>query len=260
MSGINDLNAQTIILEARITASPRPTGNGVTSLDATLLSAARARAFKVLEKPTVLEGQHPDSIEFDGSVTTEQVKRIREMRASVYVRPFECESKVYIIRNAHVLKEPAQNALLKILEEPPKYAVFYLLTDSSEKLLPTIRSRCITEPVDVTLSAEAVGDGELERKVQLLLGAIIKRSELAFASVLFDWVYMKKDTFSTLLQMLKTTFHEEMTVKTVTGLSAGALMEIIDAIDDIQFRLESNALVSACCGKLSTVISRQCFG
>lgn len=36
----------------------------------------------------------------------------------------------------------AQNALLKILEEPPEYAVFLLLTDNPNKMLPTIRSRC----------------------------------------------------------------------------------------------------------------------
>jgi hypothetical protein len=37
---------------------------------------------------------------------------------------------------------PGQNALLKILEEPPPYGVFLLLTDNPEKLLPTVRSRC----------------------------------------------------------------------------------------------------------------------
>jgi DNA polymerase-3 subunit delta' len=37
---------------------------------------------------------------------------------------------------------PSQNALLKVLEEPPKYGVFILLTDNPEKLLPTVRSRC----------------------------------------------------------------------------------------------------------------------
>ena len=37
---------------------------------------------------------------------------------------------------------PGQNALLKILEEPPKYGVFLLLTDNPDKLLPTVRSRC----------------------------------------------------------------------------------------------------------------------
>jgi DNA polymerase-3 subunit delta' len=38
---------------------------------------------------------------------------------------------------------PSQNALLKVLEEPPSYGVFILLTDNPEKLLPTVRSRCV---------------------------------------------------------------------------------------------------------------------
>ena len=57
---------------------------------------------------------------------------------------------------------PGQNALLKVLEEPPKYGVFLLLTDNPEKLLPTVRSRCtelalqaLPEPVlKSTLSQE----------------------------------------------------------------------------------------------------------
>ena len=37
---------------------------------------------------------------------------------------------------------PGQNALLKVLEEPPSYGVFLLLTDNPDKILPTVRSRC----------------------------------------------------------------------------------------------------------------------
>ena len=62
---------------------------------------------------------------------------------SIYERPYSGDHKVYIIDNADNMNIPAQNAILKTLEEPPEYAVIILLTKNVERLLPTIISRCI---------------------------------------------------------------------------------------------------------------------
>jgi len=70
------------------------------------------------------------------------VDKIRDMSKDVYVKPFEAENKVYIIEEGGALTDEAQNAMLKILEEPPEYAVFIIITASSSKLLPTVASRC----------------------------------------------------------------------------------------------------------------------
>lgn len=70
------------------------------------------------------------------------VDRIREISKDVCIKPFESENKVYIIEDAAALTDEAQNAMLKILEEPPEYAVFILITPSSSALLPTVVSRC----------------------------------------------------------------------------------------------------------------------
>ena len=70
------------------------------------------------------------------------VDLIRKARADIYIQPNEADRKVYMIPRAHDMQPPSQNALLKILEEPPAYGAFLLLTDNPEKLLPTIRSRC----------------------------------------------------------------------------------------------------------------------
>lgn len=69
---------------------------------------------------------------------------IRELRESVQARPFDSEYKVYIIDEVHMLTDPAFNALLKTLEEPPAYSVFVLATTEPEKLPDTIVSRCET--------------------------------------------------------------------------------------------------------------------
>jgi DNA polymerase-3 subunit delta' len=70
------------------------------------------------------------------------VDLIRQARADIYVQPNESDYKIYLFPRAQDMGVPGQNALLKVLEEPPKYGVFILITDNPEKLLPTVRSRC----------------------------------------------------------------------------------------------------------------------
>ena len=89
----------------------------------------------------VTEGNHPDVITVeDPEHKNVAVKIVREYREDAFIRPNESDHKIYIFPQE--LGIEGQNALLKILEEPPKYGVFILLTDNPERLLPTVRSRC----------------------------------------------------------------------------------------------------------------------
>lgn len=91
----------------------------------------------------VRDGNHPDLITVDQpDKKTVSVELVRQARADLYIRPNEAAHKIYLFPRAEDMGIPAQNALLKVLEEPPEYAVFLLLTDNPEKLLPTVRSRC----------------------------------------------------------------------------------------------------------------------
>ena len=91
----------------------------------------------------VLGGVHPDFITVDDpEKKTVPVELIRQARADIYVQPNEGQKKIYLFPRAQDMGIPSQNALLKILEEPPSYGVFLLITDNPESLLPTIRSRC----------------------------------------------------------------------------------------------------------------------
>ena len=88
-----------------------------------------------------LEGNHPDVITVDDPEhKTVAVRIVREAREDVFIRPNEADHKIYLFPQE--LGIEGQNALLKILEEPPAYGVFILLTDNPDKLLPTVRSRC----------------------------------------------------------------------------------------------------------------------
>lgn len=90
-----------------------------------------------------LNGSHPDVITIDDPERkTVSVELIRQARADIYIQPNEANRKVYLFPRAQDMGIPSQNALLKVLEEPPAYGVFILLTDNPERLLPTVRSRC----------------------------------------------------------------------------------------------------------------------
>ena len=84
---------------------------------------------------------HPDFITVeDPEHKNVAVKIVRQIREDVFIKPNESAYKIYLFPQE--LGSEGQNALLKILEEPPGHGVFLLLTDNPEKLLTTVRSRC----------------------------------------------------------------------------------------------------------------------
>ncbi len=69
------------------------------------------------------------------------VDDVRGITAEAYTKPLISQKKIIVIQNAHLMTAEAQNALLKVIEEPPVYVVFFLLCDSVASILPTIISR-----------------------------------------------------------------------------------------------------------------------
>ena len=90
-------------------------------------------------------GNHPDLIHvWHEKPTVLSVGEIREqVVADISIKPYYGPYKIYIIRDAQLMNEQGQNALLKSIEEPAEYGIIFLLTDNADGLLPTIRSRCI---------------------------------------------------------------------------------------------------------------------
>ena len=128
-----------------------PPGSGKHTLARILAAAMECTAGadrpcgQCLQCRKVLDGVHPDVITVDDPAKkTVTVEQIREARADVFIKPNEGRRKVYLIPRAMDMNAAAQNALLKVIEEPPDYGAFLLLTDSAERLLPTIRSRSVT--------------------------------------------------------------------------------------------------------------------
>lgn len=90
-------------------------------------------------------GNHPDIIrvthEKPNSISVDDIRT--QVNNTVDIKPYQGPYKVYIIPQADMMTLQAQNAILKTIEEPPSYAVFLLLTENAETLLPTINSRCV---------------------------------------------------------------------------------------------------------------------
>lgn len=93
----------------------------------------------------VLQGIHPDIYEYSasGGARSFHVDVVRDVKENVYMQPNEAEYKAYILGNCQCMSENAQNALLKVLEEPPKYALFILTTTTKSAMLETVLSRSV---------------------------------------------------------------------------------------------------------------------
>ncbi|MFI5284447.1 MAG: DNA polymerase III subunit gamma/tau [Candidatus Dormibacterales bacterium] len=89
----------------------------------------------------ITAGSALDLIEIDAA-SNRGIDEIRDLREKVNLAPALGRFKVYIIDEAHMLTEPAFNALLKTLEEPPPHVVFILCTTDAQKIPLTVIGRC----------------------------------------------------------------------------------------------------------------------
>ena len=104
----------------------------------------------------VLEQNHPD-VEYyggDGSRRSFHIDTIRQLRQNAWLLPGEAPCRVCVLCGAENMTDQAQNALLKILEEPPEHTVFILTAENRAMLLPTILSRVQTIRLEPLTPAE----------------------------------------------------------------------------------------------------------
>lgn len=90
-------------------------------------------------------GNQPDIItvkhEKPATISVDDIRE--QLNGDIMIKPYSSPYKIYVIPEADLMTEQAQNALLKTMEEPPEYAVIFLLTENADRLLATIRSRCV---------------------------------------------------------------------------------------------------------------------
>ena len=136
------------------------------------------------QRQLVLQGIHPDLIELAPPPGRETIgiDQVREVIRQGQFTPTQAKRKVCVIARAEALTIEASNALLKVLEEPPRNLVFLLLAAYTGDILPTILSRCrvvrIAPPLQKDLLARLVAAGYLEEEANYLLAVSRGEEEL----------------------------------------------------------------------------------
>ena len=129
----------------------------------------------------IMRGNCMDVIEIDGA-SNNSVDQVRELREDCQYAPAQCRYKIYIIDEVHMLTTQAFNALLKTLEEPPPHVKFIFATTESQKLLPTIVSRCQRfefRPIPDPVIADRLLEIARSEKIQVETNAIDSIAHMA---------------------------------------------------------------------------------
>ena len=90
----------------------------------------------------IIKGGAMDVIEMDGA-SNRGIEDVRSLKDKAYLLPSKLDKKVFIIDEVHMLTKDAFNALLKLIEEPPKHTIFILCTTDAEKIPETVLSRLV---------------------------------------------------------------------------------------------------------------------
>ncbi|OGD56715.1 hypothetical protein A2V71_04180 [Candidatus Berkelbacteria bacterium RBG_13_40_8] len=140
--------------------------------------------------------------EIDFFLLSEAIKitDIRELIHWINLKPLHGDIKLTVILGAERMTTEASNALLKTLEEPPRYASIILVTSEEKKILPTIASRCqkvripLMEnvvPPEEYLSPEELSKMSIKEKFQWV-GKVSEQNDVALILTLWQDYYRKK--------------------------------------------------------------------
>lgn len=118
-----------------------PPGTGKTSAVRLCMASENSN-----QNTEVIAGKHPDYFEINCAVNN-GVDAVREIIShDIYTPAIKSKQKFICFDETHMLTPQAQNALLKIVEEPPNHVKFFFCTTEVQKVLPAIRSRCQIVP------------------------------------------------------------------------------------------------------------------
>lgn len=135
-------------------------------------------------------------------------EQARSIVSDAYVKPFESQKKVYIIKDGSKLNDFAQNCLLKVLEEPPEYVVFIIIAASESFLLQTVLSRC------TLVRFPSVDKKEMKKYIKNNYPEHIEQADLLYSLAYGtpgnikkiienpDYEYLRKESFKMLVPLM----------------------------------------------------------
>lgn len=219
-------------------------------------------------------GNHPDIVETggDGAARSFHIETVREIRDKAYILPNEAPRRAVILAGAQGMTEQAQNALLKILEEPPAHALFILTCENRAQLLPTIQSRAVCIPLAPVAPEEAEeavrrllpdADGEAVKQAVAVFGGWIGQAVQGLSEGTFQKVLALAPSFAEAvaapdeLTLLRLTGRLEKDKGLADGV-LGALWLIFRDAAALRFGAEGTGLSAApgAAAKLARTLTR----
>lgn len=126
-------------------------------------------------------GNHADYHFFEPDGLYFKIDLVRQIIHEAALKPLESNWKTFVLEGVDLMRDEPANALLKVLEEPPGQTILFLIAESVESLLPTVRSRCLQFPFqplrqeDIVACLLALGEvdrGEAENRARYSQGSI----------------------------------------------------------------------------------------
>lgn len=178
-----------------------------------------------------LKNSHPD-VKFINSDNASVIKidSIRKIRSDAYISSNEGGQKFYIIVHGEVMTVQAQNAFIKILEEPPKDVIFMILCTSCDAVLPTIKSRCQVFK-DVFFD---VSEGESERYSNELAEFIFLGNKADILKLIGKF----SDDRTTVRNVLEKTVSKLIRKHVASGNFDGTKNSKVDQIEKLRYILD----------------------
>lgn len=205
-----------------------------------------------------------------------KVDIVREIRNKAYIVPNEADRKVFILENSHTMGNEGQNAILKILEEPPAYVSFILLCSTKSGFLPTVLSRSTVYNLG---QASASEDEAMPRESIVeaargvaLAAAALDDIEIVKAAAVFEKnqkllraaLPVIQEIFALALRIKYSAEEENSELGFVAAeiapkLSRRALLSLIESTDtlinSIKLNANHNLTVTALCTKLRKAVT-----
>lgn len=177
------------------------------------------------------------------------IEQMRSIAKDAYIRPNEAQAKVYVFEEAdNRLTAIAQNAFLKLLEEPPQNVYFILLCESAQKLLVTILSRCTV----VRLKNEIKLDRTALENAEKIVRGIVSSREYDLLLALNSLTDKEKsdDTLTAVRLILRDAlavlagsnalFNENLGKTLASRFTKGKIIEMIELTEDAAIKIKQN--------------------
>lgn len=214
-------------------------------------------------------GAHPDITIAGGGTAARSfhVDTVRQIRSDAYIKPNEAPLRVFLLEGAEAMSEQAQNALLKVFEEPPERVMFILTVTSAVKLLPTVRSRAQIftlegeeQPSDADLALTAAISQAIPASGEVMLleltAPLIKDKE-RFRRVLQQLALLFRDACVLRAGGTSCLSHQPEDAEALAhALTRGQLMRLLEYVQGAQKAQNQNAnaalLVTTFCARIRT--------